>query len=58
MEDQLLRDIEINEGPERLMSESSGAALEEEVLPEEVAEEGAAEDGRGKDEDDGYNQFI
>lgn len=57
MEEQLLRDIEINEGPERLMS-GAGAAVEEEVLPEEAAEEGAVEDGKNKDDQDGYNEFI
>ena len=57
MEEQLIRDIEINEGPEKLMSGASGA-VEEEVLPEEAAEEGAVEDGKNKDDQDGYNEFI
>ena len=36
MEDKLLRDIDINEGPEPLLTAgTAGVAAEEEVLPEE-----------------------
>jgi hypothetical protein len=39
MEDQLLKDIELNEGPERLMSGAGQEVLEDEALPEEAAAE-------------------
>ena len=52
MQDQLLRDIEINEGPEKLMS--GAAALEDEPLLEE--EDGGAM--KQQEEGDGYVDFI
>jgi hypothetical protein len=52
MQDQLMRDIEINEGPEKLMS--GAAALEDEPLLEE--EDGGAM--KQQEEGDGYVDFI
>ena len=43
MEDKLLRDIDINEGPEPLLTAgTAGVAAEEEVLPEEEEGGGAS----------------
>ena len=57
MEDTLLREIEINEGPERLMSGGAAAAGEEEILPEEDEVAATAGD-QNKEDSEAYNEFI
>jgi hypothetical protein len=53
MEDKLMKDNELNEGPERLMG---GAHREEEAVEEE--EGGSAQDALSREEQEDYNEFL